>query len=213
MKPYGHDEENQNEIYKDIGWNAKDAFKTKPFWILYLTFFLGFNTFLIVIINLYNYCVDSGISPIVAAGAPAAIGVGSILGRLFFSGVMANILNKVRILFICYFLQACSIIIILIFSKTLALYLFGFLFGFFYSGWVPMFPIILGDFFGLKSLGKIFGLIGTGFSLAAITGPLIAGLFYDITDSYFLPFLFATIVCYLTAFITFLINKPREIVS
>ncbi len=76
-----------------------------------------------------------------------------------------------------------------------------------------MFPIILGDFFGLKSLGKIFGLIGTGFSLAAITGPLIAGLFYDITDSYFLPFLFATIVCYLTAFITFLINKPREIVS
>ena len=191
-------------------WSAREAFSTRSFWLLYFIFFSGFNAFLIIIINLYNYCVYTGISPLVAAGAPAAIGLGSIIGRTFFSGLVTKFLESTRILFVCYFFQACSILLLIFLKDIWTLYIFGFLFGFFYSGWVPMFPTILGSFFGLKSLGTIFGLFGTGFSAAALTGPLVAGSLFDSTGSYFLPFVLAAFFCFLTAVLTFFVRQPSK---
>ena len=208
LKPYG---ENSEDAGRDKGasdWSAKEAFSHSSFWLMYVAFFLGFNTFLIIIVNLFNFSIESGITPLVAAGAPAFIGLGSIFGRIFFSGVMTNILSDVRILFVCYFFQASSIILILSVVEVWSLYLFGFLFGVFYSGWVPMFPTILGRFYGLKSLGSIFGIFGTGFSLAAISGPLASGLLFDMTQSYHKPLIVATAVSFVTAFVTLLIKKP-----
>ena len=207
---YGEEEksEEDREEQTRAEWSAREAFSTQSFWLLYFIFFSGFNAFLIIIINLYNYCVYSGISPLVAAGAPAAIGLGSIIGRTFFSGLVTKFLESRRILFVCYFFQACSILLLIFLSDIWTLYIFGFLFGFFYSGWVPMFPTILGSFFGLKSLGTIFGLFGTGFSAAALTGPLVAGSLFDKTGSYFLPFVLAAFFCFLTAVLTFFVKQP-----
>ncbi|MXZ13280.1 MAG: OFA family MFS transporter [Candidatus Dadabacteria bacterium] len=208
LRPYG---ENSEDAAKDTGasdWSAKEAFSHSSFWLMYAAFFLGFNTFLIIVVNLFNFSIESGITPLVAAGAPAFIGVGSIIGRIFFSGVITNILSDVRILFVCYFFQASSIILILSVVDVWSLYLFGFLFGLFYSGWVPMFPTILGKFYGLKSLGSIFGIFGTGFSLAAISGPLVSGLLFDITQSYHDSLVVATAASFVTAFLVLLIKTP-----
>ena len=207
LKPYGEDSEDA----KDTGasdWSAREAFSHSSFWLMYAAFFFGFNTFLIIVVNLFNFSVGSGITPLVAAGAPAFIGVGSIIGRIFFSGVVANILKDVRILFVCYFLQAGSIILILLVVEVWSLYLFGFLFGLFYSGWVPMFPTILGRFYGLTSLGSIFGVFGTGFSLAAISGPLISGYLFDMTQSYYNSLVVAMAASFITALLTLLIRTP-----
>ncbi|MGH7884595.1 MAG: MFS transporter [Thermodesulfobacteriota bacterium] len=210
LAAYGEKGDQTKDRIKPVSeeWSAKEAFSEKTFWLLYFIFFTGFNAFLIIIINLYNFCIYSGISAIVAAGAPAAIGLGSIIGRTFFSGFITRYLENTKILFVCYFFQACSILLLLVLSEVWTLYLFGFLFGFFYSGWVPMFPTILGSFYGLNSLGTIFGLFGSGFSVAALTGPLLAGTLFDYTNSYFLPFLLAAVFCFLTAFLTFLIKPP-----
>ena len=209
LKPYGEDSEDA----KDTGasdWSAREAFSHSSFWLMYAAFFFGFNTFLIIVVNLFNFSVGSGITPLVAAGAPAFIGVGSIIGRIFFSGVVANILKDVRILFVCYFLQAGSIILILLVVEVWSLYLFGFLFGLFYSGWVPMFPTILGRFYGLTSLGSIFGVFGTGFSLAAISGPLISGYLFDMTQSYYNSLVVAMAASFITALLTLLIKTPAK---
>lgn len=208
LRPYG---ENSEDAAKDTGasdWSPKEAFSHSSFWLMYAAFFFGFNTFLIIIVNLFNFSVGSGISPLVAAGAPAFIGVGSIIGRIFFSGVVTNILKDVRILFVCYFFQAASIILILSVVEVWSLYLFGFMFGFFYSGWVPMFPTILGRFYGLTSLGSIFGIFGTGFSLAAISGPLISGFLFDMTQSYQNSLIVAMAASFVTALLTLLIKTP-----
>ncbi|MCY4262886.1 MAG: MFS transporter [Candidatus Dadabacteria bacterium] len=210
MKAYGEDSEDLAEQKETSDWSAKEAFSHSSFWLMYAAFFFGFNTFLIIIVNLFNFSVGSGITPLVAAGAPAFIGAGSIIGRIFFSGVVINILRDVRILFVCYFLQASSIILILSVAEVWSLYLFGFLFGFFYSGWVPMFPTILGRFYGLKSLGSIFGVFGTAFSLAAISGPLISGFLFDMTQSYQNSLIVAMGASFITALITFFIQTPAK---
>ncbi len=208
LRAYGETSEDAAKETGASDWGAKEAFSDSSFWLMYVAFFLGFNTFLIIIVNLFNFSIEAGITPLVAAGAPAFIGLGSIFGRIFFSGVMTNILKDVRILFVCYFFQATSIILILSVVDVWSLYLFGFLFGVFYSGWVPMFPTILGKFYGLKSLGSIFGIFGTGFSLAAISGPLISGFLFDMTQSYQKPLIVAAAISFVTAFVTLLIKAP-----
>lgn len=209
LEPYGQgDDPATRPTPEEAEWTAKEAFSTRAFWLMYLIFFLGFNTFLVVIVNLFDFSISSGITPIVASGAPAAIGLGSIIGRVFFAGVVTNVIKDVRILSVCYFFQAASIILIFFVAEAWSLYLFGFLFGVFYSGWVPMFPTILGRFYGLKALGSIFGLFGTGFSIAAISGPLVSGLLLDATHNYQGALLYATLVSFVAAGTTLLIKDP-----
>ena len=186
-----------------------DAIRTKSFWVLYIIFFLGMNTFLIILINLFDYGIESGIDPLIASGAPAALAFGSIFGRLFFSGVLTKYMNNKHVLFTSYFLEALSILIILFSQTVLAFYIFGFLFGFFYSGHMPIFPTILSNYFGTKNIGSIMGVSATGFSLASVTGPILAGYLYDTTGTHFMGIIAAASICFLTAFSTFLISKPE----
>jgi hypothetical protein len=114
---------------------------------MYSMYFFGFTTFLVVVIHLFNFAIDAGIPPLVASGAPAFIGVGSIIGRLTISGLLTEVLESRKVLFLCFFIQGSSLFLILGFKEIWAFYLFGTIFGFFYSGWVPIFPTLLGKLF------------------------------------------------------------------
>lgn len=209
LRAYGDDiNEEDNKKLRESDWKSREAITTPTFGYMYLMYFLGFTTFLIVVIHLFNFAIDQGISPLVASGAPAAIGVGSILGRIVLSGLLTEVIDNRRVLFICYFTQGCSILILLFIRETWAFYLFGLLFGFFYSGWVPIFPILLGKFFGLSALGAIYGVFGTSYSIAAISGPWLAGYTFDVFGSYKIPFIIAIIFCMLAAIMSFFIKTP-----
>ncbi|NIP29562.1 MAG: MFS transporter [Candidatus Dadabacteria bacterium] len=216
LKPYGAEEAGTgsaslaNTQTDNHDWEAKEAIYTPAFWLLYIIWLFGFITFLIIITHLFNYEIHIGIPELLASGAPAAIGLGSIFGRIVLSGYLTEKISNERILFLCFFVQSSSILILLFFKQIEYYYVFGLLFGFFYSGWVPIFPMILGDFYGLKALGAIYGFFGTSFSIAAIIGPILAGYLFDKTGSYFYPFLIAIIICYLAAFLTFFIKKPKK---
>jgi len=194
----------------DSSMGVMEAIKTKPFWILYIIFFLGMNTFLIILINLFDYIIESGIDPLTASGAPAALAFGSIFGRLFFSGVLTKYMNNKQVLFTSYFLEALSILIIIFFQTVWAFYLFGFLFGFFYSGHMPIFPTILSKYFGTKYIGSIMGVSATGFSLASVTGPILAGYLHDTTGAHNITIILAAVICFITAASTFLITTPKR---
>ena len=144
-----------------------------------------------------------------ASGAPAAIGLGSICGRILLSSLLAEHVRRERILFLCYLVQGSSILILLLTRNVNIYYVFGFLFGFFYSGWIPIYPMLLGNFFGLKALGTIYGFFSTSFSLAALIGPILAGYIFGVTGSYSNSFILAIACCYVACILTFFIKKPE----
>lgn len=218
LKPYGAEEQDdsafeplQKGLKNNNDWTAREAISTSNFWLLYAMYFFAFTTFLIVVVHLFNLAIDLGIPPLVASGAPAAIGLGSLFGRVILSAFLTEVLDNRRVLFICFLLQGSSIFILLFIRETWAFYLFGILFGFFYSGTVPIFPSLLGNFFGLTALGAIYGFFGTSYSVAAISGPLFAGYIHDITGSYFYPFLIAIFFCYVASASSFFIKTPQKI--
>ncbi len=214
LRPYGEEELSKAQIAQNSNndWKALEAIATPAFWLMYSMYFFGFVTFLVVVIHLFNFAIDSGIPALVASGAPASIGAGSIVGRVTISGLITEVLESKRVLFLCFFLQGSSLFLILIFRQTWAFYLFGILFGFFYSGWVPIFPTLLGRFFGLSAVGTIYGFFGTSYCVAAIGGPLLAGYIHDISGTYFYAFLLSIFFCYAAAISSFFIKPPERIV-
>lgn len=216
LKPYG-EENNEDDVALTKGvntnnykkeWTALEAISTPNYWIMYVMYTLAFITFLIIVTQFYNFVLDLNISAIAAAGPAAAIGLGSIIGRTILTSLLAEVLEYRKVLFVCLVAQGSSIILLLTFDQIWAFYLFGVLFGFFYSAIVPIFPTLLAKFYGLKAMGAIYGIFGTSYSLAAIGAPILAGYVFDITGSYFYPFLFAIFCCYLAAIGAFLIKDP-----
>ena len=214
LKPYGEGELSNTETLKggpNAGeWDALEAIRTHTFWLMYSMYFFGFTTFLVVVIHLFNFAIDSGISTLVASGAPACIGAGSVMGRVTLSGFLTEVIDNKKVLFFCFLLQGSSLFLLLVTKATWAFYIFGILFGFFYSGWVPIFPSLLGGFFGLKAMGTIYGFFGTSYCAAAIIGPPLAGYIHDATGTYSPAFLLCTFLCYVAAFFSYLIKSPQK---
>jgi MFS family permease len=215
LRPYGEEDNGRDEKPGGAGvpeeksdWTAIEAISTPNYWLMYAMYFLGFTTFLIIVTQFYNFEIDLKVAALAAAGPPAAIGLGSIIGRTLLSSILAEVLEYRKVLLICFFAQGSSIILLLVFDHIWAFYIFGFLFGFFYSAWVPIFPTLLGKFFGLRALGTIYGIFGTSYSIAAIGGPILAGYVHDITGSYVYPFVFTIICCYIAAAGAFFMKAP-----
>ena len=218
LKPYGEEDlgddntqvNGANSNNKDKDWTALEAISTPYYWIMYVMFALAFITFLIIVTQFYNFEIDLKISALAAAGPPAAIGLGSIIGRTILTSLLSEVLEYRKVLLFCLVAQGSSIFLLLAFDKIWAFYLFGLLFGFFYSACIPIFPTVLARFFGLKAMGTIYGIFGTSYSIAAIGAPILAGYVFDITGSYYYPFLFAIGCAYLAALGTFFLKQPTR---
>ena len=216
LRPYGEEDNGRDErpgsgaggAEEKNDWTAIEEISTPNYWLMYSMYFLGFTTFLIIVTQFYNFEIDLKVAALAAAGPPAAIGLGSIIGRTLLSSILAEVLEYRKVLLICFLAQGSSIILLLVFDHIWAFYLFGFLFGFFYSAWVPIFPTLLGKFFGLRALGTIYGIFGTSYSIAAIGGPILAGYVHDVTGSYVYPFVFTIICCYIAAAGAFFMKAP-----
>lgn len=218
MKPYGADEDEENgdqapqvnsSINTSSDWTAREVISTANFWLMYGMYLMAFITFLIIVTQFYNFEVDLGISAVAAAGPPAAIGVGSIIGRTVLTSLLSEVLNYKKVILMCFLAQGSAVILLLVSKDILIFYLFGLLFGFFYSAVVPLFPTMLGKFYGLSALGTIYGVFATSYSAAGIIGPIVAGYVFDVTGDYFYPFLLAIVCCYIAAFGAFFIREPK----
>ncbi len=63
-------------------------------------------------------------------------------------------------------------------------------------------------FGGVSKIGTIYPLVFLAYGLAAIVGPMIGGLFFDITGSYSVALLIGVVICFL-AFLIYFIFMPK----
>ena len=109
---------------------------------------------------------------------------------------------------ICLAMVGISIIWLLIADQVWMFYLFGAVFGFCYGGTIPSLSALCGEFFGLRSMGTIYGTLILFFTIgAAISAPL-AGYMFDVTSSYHPAFLVGGLTSLLAAAIIFRFLKP-----
>jgi MFS family permease len=173
--------------HQGTGFSLSHAFKTRNFWYLSFSWLLTPLAIYVVLTHLVPHGTDMGIPAMKAATFLSLIGAMNIPGRLFVGRISDSAGRKATAI-ICGVLLAGSIVW-LTYSKDLWMfYLFAVVFGFSFGGISTSTSAMIGDVFGLHSIGIIMGMMSAAWALGAAIGPFMGGLIYDIRNSYSLAF-------------------------
>ncbi len=164
------------------------AFRTRSFWSLWIIWLLFSLCSHLVLTHIVPYATDMGISITEAAIILGIIGGISIPGRLIIGGVSDKVSRKASAI-TCALLQVGAMILLAWSQDLWMFYLFAIVYGFNYGGFDSPVTAMIGDIFGLRSLGVIMGVLGVGWGIGAAIGSTIGGLIFDTRGSYFIAFL------------------------
>jgi len=163
------------------------ALQTKNFWYLFFSWLLSSLFGYMVYTHIVPHATDMGIHPMKAATILSLIGAMNIPGRLLMGRISDSIGKKVTAI-ICALILVGAIIWLICSKDLWMLYFFAVGFGFFFGGMDASITALVGDIFGLHSIGIIMGTLSAGWSLGAAIGPFIGGLVYDMLNNYSVAF-------------------------
>ncbi len=139
-------------------------------------------------VHIVAYCGDLGYGP--ARGAEmlsAMLGFG-IVSRIA-SGLVADRLGAAATLLIGSVLQGIALFLYLLFDGLVSLYIISALFGLFQGGIVPMYAIIVRQYFWPKEVGIRIGIVLMATLFGMALGGWMSGVIFDHTGSYRAAFL------------------------
>jgi MFS family permease len=139
-------------------------------------------------VHIVAYCGDLGYG--VARGAEMLslmLGLG-IVARLV-SGLVADRIGGLATLLIGSGLQGVALLMYLGFNGLTSLYIISGLFGLFQGGIVPMYAIIVREYFPAREAGTRLGIVLMATLLGMALGGWMSGAIFDLTGSYRAAFL------------------------
>lgn len=149
------------------------------------------------------------------AGAGAAALLVSIIaifngvGRFLWAAV-SDVIGRKWVFLIMFLLQAVLFLLIpvigtsyVVFTALVCLILLC------YGGGFGTMPAFAADYFGSANVGRIYGLLLTAWSFAAVVGPLLISRIYDATGSYNTAFYIIAGIMVVSAVVAALIRPPK----
>lgn len=171
--------------------------------IFAIWFFWAFCMFMVTT-HVVRHAIDLNISPIEAAYILSVYGFANIPARILM-GLSSDRFGKKRSALVCAALMIASMLWLAQSSNLWMLYVFAIVFGAATGGLTPPTLALIGDTFGVRHVGFVFGLLEIGWVLGAAVGPALAGYLFDVTDKYYVAFLFGALAALiLTVLVIFL---------
>jgi MFS family permease len=136
------------------------------------------------IFHMVTHAIDQGIPVMAATTVLSVAGLASLSGRII-CGLMADRIGAKRMLLIGLALQAVSVSLYVFTRDLAAFYAVAVMFGFAYGGAMPLYAIIVREYFGARIMGTVFGAVGAVATLGMALGPWTGGWLYDSQGSYF----------------------------
>lgn len=189
------------------GWPAAVVFRSKPFWCIFISFFLAPFAQMGVLQHQVPLIMDAGTSEAMAAAAlGVTAGVGGV-GKLSF-GRISESWPFHYVVLLCFGLQALAVFLLLNAQSALTVWCYAIVFGFAMGGVVVLMPLVVGHFWGLISYGVLLGVIWVANSLGGALGTYASGLIYDHWGNYEYA-LYLFISAYLVSIVSFFMaGKP-----
>jgi len=156
-------------------------------WYLNVAWLLLGALSLMVSVHIVSFAHDQGISLAGASLALTAYGTGAVSGRIA-SGLVSDWIGTVTTIRLGYVLQLLALIVLLGLSSREALYGSLLVLGVGFAATDTMLAKAVPEVFGTRALGAILGVLNLGWRCGAALGPAAAGLLYDVTGSYLIPF-------------------------
>lgn len=165
----------------------RDAARTRPFWILFFTFFIcGWSTNGLIQTHFVPMAHDHGMPPTTAAGLLAVVGVFDIVGTIG-SGWLSDRVDARVLLFVYYGLRGLSLLAgpaVIGSSVDLPLTFFIVFYGLDWVATVPPTVALCRQQFGTARSSVVFGWVYAGHMIGAGIAAEVAGAIRETTGSY-----------------------------
>ncbi len=165
------------------GLTARDGLKSRAFWILIGTLFLGSLSVNGAITHLSALLTDRGISQEHAALLASALGLFSFAGRLV-TGQLLDRFSGPRVGFCILGAAAMGILLLAVAATTTSALGAVALIGFGMGAEADITPYLLSRYFGLRAFSTLYGFTWTAYAVAGALGPVLMGRAFDLTGSY-----------------------------
>ena len=187
---------------------GRAALKTKPFWLLALSFFTCGFTVMLFSVHFPSYVTDAGFDVYVAAGAVAAAGFCNVFGTLF-SGWISDRIGRKNPLAATYFIRGMSFLFFALWQNYLTLYIFAIATGFSWFATVPPTATLTREIYGPRNVGFLYGSISGIHQIGSAVGAFAGGYVFDLTGSYTPVFVVAAILLVVASILSFSIQEMR----
>ncbi|MEH2521112.1 MFS family permease [Bradyrhizobium sp. AZCC 1610] len=164
-------------------WTVGQALRTPQFIILAGAHFACCAAHSGPIFHLVSYAMICGIAPLTAVTVYSLAGFSGLGGRLLL-GVLADRFGAKHVLVGGLFVQAMSIATFLAVGQLGEFYALSVIFGLAYGGVMPLYAVLVREYFGVRIMGSMFGAVSAFASLGMALGPLAGGWVFDTFHAY-----------------------------
>jgi MFS family permease len=137
--------------------------------------------------HLKYYLTDMKMTQLQAAHIMSLVLLMSLAGRVIM-GLLADLISRKYVMILIYLIVGSSIPLLLLPDFPGRIYLFAVIFGIGLGGDYMIIPLMSGDLFGVRTLGRIMGIILVADGLAESLTPMFVGMLYKSTNNYTLAF-------------------------
>jgi MFS family permease len=164
-------------------WTAAQALRTPQFVTLALAHFACCAAHSGPIFHMVSYAMVCGIAPLTAVTVYSVAGLSGLGGRLLL-GTMADRVGAKPVLVGGLLVQALSIATYLAVARLGEFYALSVVFGIAYGGVMPLYAVLVREFFGARIMGTVFGAVSAFASLGMALGPWAGGYVFDTFHGY-----------------------------
>ncbi len=160
------------------------AARTRPFWLMLSGFFVCGFTSMLSSTFFVPMAIKNGFGEFTSAQAAGVMGAAAAIG-LWIGGHLSDVWGRKRPLAAFYFLRAIGFILLVSTHSLPGLYISAIFMGFGSFGTAPITAGMVGDIYGVLSMGTIFGVISTSHQIGGALSIYLAGSIVDSTGSYY----------------------------
>ena len=162
---------------------ARQAMRTPAFVAIALTHFACCACHSGPIFHMVAYAIGCGIAPITAAYIYGVAGLSGLGGRIVL-GLAADRYGVKPVLVGGLIVQAVAAGTYVFVGQLGEFYALAVVFALAYGGVMPLYAILVRDYFGLHIMGRVFGAVSAAASLGMAFGPVAGGWVFDTYASY-----------------------------
>ena len=164
-------------------YTAGAAFRTPQFWAIALTHFACCAAHAGPIFHMVTHAIDRGVAPLTAATVLGVSGLASVIGRVT-CGLLADRYGAKPVLLIGLTIQAAAISLDLATASASTFYALALVFGVSYGGVMPLYALLVRDYFGERIMGTAYGAVFLVSTLGMALGSWSGGFIYDAFGGY-----------------------------
>ncbi|MCD8505767.1 MAG: OFA family MFS transporter [Alkalibacterium thalassium] len=166
--------ESKHVLVNENDYTTKGMLKTPAFYLLWIMYFTGSLSGLLVIGLSQDIARDLvGLSPATAGYAVAVAAVFNVLGRLGW-GALSDLIGRLRVFTLLFGLTAVSMAALSLFQLNAFTYfaILGIIVSCF-GGFLATFPAVCSDISAPTFFGSNYGLLYQAYGISALIGPLL----------------------------------------